>query len=144
MQLRRDPLSVHYDGYVRVIMIRAARASRNGRGVRVWIASPRGEFAHPDPKGLTRHERAFTRSSYYLIFRVPMNQYKLGGDPPAWSLKLTWTDELRASSGGRLARGANIRLFERSQARVRRGASYIEDESLRSMPAEDGSRVIPA
>jgi len=144
MQLRRDPLSVHYDGYVRVIMIRAARASRNDKGVRVWIASPRREFAHPDPRGLTRHERAFSRSAYYLIFRVPMNLYRLGGDPPEWSLKLTWTDEIRPSSGGRMARGANIRLFPRGQARVRRGASYIEDESLRSMPTDEGGRVIPA
>jgi len=144
VQLRRDPLSVHYDGYVRVIMIRAARASRNGKGVRVWIASPRGEFSHPDPRGLTRHERAFSRAAYYLIFRVPMNQYKLGGDPPQWSLKLRWTNEIRPSSGGRMARGANIRLFPRGQARVRRGASYIEDAGLRSMPTDEGDRVIPA
>jgi len=145
VQLRRDPLSVHYDGYVRVIMIRAIRASRDGKGVRVWIASPRREYSRPDPKGLTRHERAFSRSSYYLIYRVPMNEYLKGGDPPAWSLKLTWTDEIRPSSGGRMARGANIRIFERGRARVRRGRSYVGDPSLRSMPTEDGSgRVIPA
>jgi len=41
MGYRRDPLSVHFDGYVRVIMIRAVRAAANERGVRVWIASPR-------------------------------------------------------------------------------------------------------
>ena len=79
--LRRDPLSVHYDGYVRMVMIRAVRASRNRQGVRVWVASPRREFRYPDPRGLTRHERAFTRSAYYLIYRVPMNEYLKGGIP---------------------------------------------------------------
>ena len=29
MGYRRDPLSVHFDGYVRVIMIRAVRAAAN-------------------------------------------------------------------------------------------------------------------
>ena len=144
MGYRRDPLSVHFDGYVRVIMIRAVRAAANERGVRVWIASPRREFAHPDARGLTRHERAFSRSAYYLMFRVPMNEFMRGGEPPAWSLKLTWTDEIRPSSGGRMARGANIRVFTRGRARVRRGASYVQDPALRSVPGDDGERLIPA
>jgi len=143
MAYQRDPLSVAYDGYVRQVMIRAARESRNRRGVRVWVASPRGEYARPDPRGLTVHERAFTRSAYYLIFRVPMSNYQRGGDPPDWSLKLTWLDELRPSSGGRMARAANIRLFPRGQARIRAG-SYVQDPGQRSTVADDGSRLIPA
>lgn len=142
--LTRDPLSVAYDDYARQVMIRAVRASRSARGVRVWIASPRGEYAHPDPRGLTVHERAFTRSCYYLIFRVPMSAYQKGGDPPEWSLKLTWLDELRPSTPGRMARAVNIRLYPRGQARVRRGVSYVADPSQRSTVTGDGTRRIPA
>ncbi len=62
----RDPLSVRYDGVVRDLMTRAARAHRNSASVVAWIASPRGEFRHRDRGGRTAHERAFTRSAYYL------------------------------------------------------------------------------
>ena len=72
MPYGRDPLSWHYDGYVRQVMIRAIRASRNGRSVRVYIASPRSSFRATDAGGRTAHERAFTRSAYYLMWRVPL------------------------------------------------------------------------
>ena len=71
MSYGRDPLSWHYDGYVRQVMIRAIRAGRNNTGVRVYIASSRAEFRSPDKGGRTRHERAFTRSVYYLMWRSP-------------------------------------------------------------------------
>src|SRR5215472_16506636 len=124
MPYERDPLSVAYDGYVRQVMIRAARASRLGRGVRVWVSSPRAEYRHPDPGGLTVHERAFKRAAYYLIYRAPMNEYLAGGDLPQFSLKCTFRDELRPSSKGHMARACDLRLFPRGQARVRKGRSY--------------------
>jgi hypothetical protein len=125
MPYYRDPLSTAYDGYVRQVMIRAARASRNGQGVRVWIASPRRSGT--DAGGRTSHERAFTRSAYYLIWRTPINTHTI----PEWSLKLTWSGEQRASSGGRVARAATVRLFPRSKARVR-GVSWVKHPELQS------------
>ena len=127
MPYGRDPLSWHYDGYVRQVMIRAARASRAGHGVRVYIASPRAQFRRPDAGGRTRHERAFMRSCYYLMWRVPIN----AGIIPDWSLKMTWGDQLRPSDQGRLARPVTIRLWPRSQARVR-GARWSRDPALQS------------
>ena len=113
----RDPLSVYYDGPVRQLMLRAARASLDRHSVRTWIASPRGEFGRLDRGGRTPHERAFTRSAYYLVFKTPIR----AGQVPEWSLKLSWgaDEDLRASSGGRLARPVLVRLYPRSQARVR-------------------------
>ena len=116
---RRDPLSVHYDGVVHGMLLRAARASSTSRGVLVYIASPRAEFRHPDRSGRTVHERAFTRSAYYIVKGGPNHSGDRSyGNVPDWSLKLTWGEELRASSRGRLARPVVIRLFPRSQARV--------------------------
>lgn len=139
MGARRDPLSVRYDGAVRDLMIRAARAHRDGRGVQAWIASPRAEFRARDRGGRTAHERAFTRAAYYLVFRVPIRQ----GRAPDWSLKLTWGDDgqRRASSAGRLARPVQVRLFRRSGARVR-GARWVDDPSLRSRIGADGQRIV--
>ena len=115
----RDPLSTRYDGVVRDVMARAARAQRQRQSVQVWVASPRGEYRGRDRGGRTAHERAFTRSAYYLIFRTPIRN----GHPPEWSLKITWggdTDR-KESSGGRLARPAQVRLYRRDQAKVGRG-----------------------
>ena len=111
----RDPLSVRYDGIVRDLMTRAGRAAASRQGIQAWIASPRAEFRAKDRGGRTAHERAFTRSAYYLIWRAPIN----AGVPQEWSLKLTWgTDaDRRASANNRLARPVTIRLFPRSQAR---------------------------
>ena len=109
----RDPLSVRYDGVVHGLMLRAGRASRSGRGVQAWIASPRGEFRARDRGGRTAHERAFTRAAYYLIF-------KNGGEPgrSGWSLRLTWggDGDRRASAYGKLARPVLVRLYPSSQA----------------------------
>jgi hypothetical protein len=113
MPSRRDPLSVRYDAVVHDLMLRAIWASRNRAGVRAWVASPRGEFRTQDRGGRTAHERAFTRSAYYLIF-------KNGGEPgrSGWSLKLTWgaDGDRRASSHGRLARPVTVRLFNTAEA----------------------------
>ena len=123
----RDPLSWHYDGYVRNVMIRAIRAGRNGRSVRVYIASPRASFRSVDAGGRTRHERAFTRSVFYLMWRTPIN----AGTVPEWSVKMSWGDEVQSSSGNRLARPVTIRVFPRSQARPR-GAQWSKDPALQS------------
>jgi len=123
----RDPLSWHYDGYVRNVMIRAIRAGRNGRSVRVYIASPRASFRSVDAGGRTRHERAFTRSVFYLMWRTPIN----AGTVPEWSVEMSWGDEVQSSSGNRLARPVTIRVFPRSQARPR-GAQWSKDPALQS------------
>ena len=127
MPYGRDPLSWHYDGYVRQVMIRAIRAGRNNTGVRVYVASSRAEFRSPDRGGRTRHERAFTRSVYYLMWRSPIN----AGAVPEWSVKLTWGDQLRPSSGGREARPVTIRVWPRSQGRPR-GEKWTRDPALQS------------
>ncbi len=139
MGARRDPLSIRYDGAVRDLMIRAARAHRDGRGVQAWIASPRPEFRARDKGGRTAHERAFTRAAYYLIFRVPLNR----GGTPEWSLRLAWGDDdaRRASSSGRLARPVQVRLFKRSGARVR-GARWVDDPARQSKIGADGQRIV--
>lgn len=135
MPPQRDPLSVRYDGVVRDLMLRAARAQRDRHAVQAWIASPREEFRRRDRGGRTAHERAFTRSAYYLIFKTPINR----GQVPDWSLKLTWgTDaDLRPSSEGRLARPVLVRLYRRGSARVS-GPSWRDDPSVQSRP---GSRI---
>lgn len=135
----RDPLSVRYDGVVHDLMVRAARAHRDGKSVVAWIASPRPEFRRRDTGGRTAHERAFTRSAYYLIFRTPIRQ----GQVPDWSLKLTWGPDTarRASSAGRLARPVQVRLFRRGGARVR-GASWVGEPALRSYIDAEGNRVV--
>ena len=125
----RDPLSVRYDAVVHELMMRAGRASRSGRGVQAWIASPRGEYRYLDRGGRTAHERAFIRSAYYLIFKNGG-----AGGRSGWSLRLTWgTDaDRRASSAGRLARPVLIRLFPRGQA-ARSSAPWV-GTSRQSLP----------
>lgn len=122
MPYQRDPLSIRYDGTVRQTMMRAIRASRNGRGVQAYIASARAELRNPDAGGRTAHERAFTRSAYYLVWRAPIN----AGRIPDWSLKLTWGDdsELQASSQGRMARPVRLRVFPRRGPRGGREHGY--------------------
>jgi hypothetical protein len=95
----------------------------------VWIASPRGEYAHPDRGGRTRHERAFTRSAYWLIFSN-------GGNPgeSGWHLKLTWGEELRPSSSGRMARPVVVRLFTRAHVS---GPRWVDGEGR----SEPGNRI---
>lgn len=127
MGFPRDPLSVRYDAAAFNAVMRAIRASKNGQGVQLWVASTRGELRNPDAGGRSAHERAFTRSAYYLVFRAPINR----GGIPAWSLKLTWGDELRPSGQGRLARPVRVRVWPRSQARVR-GARWTDDPRLQS------------
>lgn len=123
----RDPLSIRYDPVVRQVMARAIRASRAGRGVTVSVSSTRAELRHPDGGGRTAHERAFTRSAYYLVWKTPV----LMGAEPAWSLKITWADEVSPSSHGRMARQARVRLWPRAQARVR-GEHWTKNPQLQS------------
>ena len=131
----RDPLSVRYDLVVRQALVRAIRASRNRHAVTVWIASPRGQFKRLDKGGRTAHERAFTRSAYYQVFKIPYNM----GLTPDYSLKLTWGTVLEPSSKGRLARACSVRIYPRSQARKPlAGRSWRDDDAYRSVP---GARI---
>lgn len=127
MGFARDPLSVRYDAAARQVLIRAIRASKNGQGVTLWIASTRAELRNPDAGGRSAHERAFSRAAYYDVFRRPLN----AGTVPDWSLKLTWGDELRPSGQGRMARPVRVRVWPRAQARVR-GERWTSDASLQS------------
>lgn len=129
MPYQRDPLSVRYDAAARQAVLRAARASRSNSGVRVWIASSASERRNPDAGGRTAHERAFSRSAYYLVFRAPINRKEV----PQWSLKLTWGNDsdLRASSEGRMARPVTLRLFPRWQAKPR-GPRWTDNPELQS------------
>jgi hypothetical protein len=129
MSYQRDRLSVRYDPTAARVLLRAARLSRERKGVTVWISSTRAELRQRDEGGRTAHERAFTRAAYYPVFRVPMRE----GRVPDWSLKLTWgaDSELRPSSGGRLARPVQVRLYPRSKARVS-GERWTDDVRLQS------------
>lgn len=136
----RDPLSVHYDAFVRATILRGIAAARNRKSVQVWVASPRAEFARPDAGGRTAHERAFSRSVYYLVWREPVNR----GVDPEWSVKLEWGDdgELHSSGAGKLARPVKIRVWPRSEARVR-GPRWTDSPARQSRIGDDGERHIP-
>lgn len=120
MSRSRDALSVRYDASARRILAHAARASKNGHSVTAWIASPVAEFHHIDGGGRTRHERAFTRSVYWIVRGGPISE----GDPIRWSLKLTWGKEKKPSSTGKKARQVKVRLFRAEDAEVT-GEPYI-------------------
>jgi hypothetical protein len=134
--LARDPLSVRYDPVAEWAVMRAIRASRSGRGVVLWIASPRGDFRRLDQGGRTADERAFTRAAYNLVTHQPVRRMKYGEGPgPQWSLKLVWGMARQPSGAGRDARAVRVRVWPRSQARVRRGTSWLEGEGFgRSEP----------
>lgn len=127
----RDPLSVLYDQRVRRVLLRAILARRDRQGVPVWVASPPAEFRRLDRGGRTAHERAFTRSAYYQVFKVPRN----AGELPYWSLKLEW-GPIRYRHG-RWGRTVQVRLY-------RYGSGYkhasqheqwsAPDSTMRSVP----------
>jgi hypothetical protein len=119
---QRDPLSVRYDGTVRQALLRAIKAGRYRHSITIWIASPREEFRRKDKGGRTAHERAFTRSAYYQVVKVPYN----AGVPQDYSLKLRWGEELEPSSRGRLARPVAVRMYRRSS-----GEGYVREKVAR-------------
>src|SRR5271154_571350 len=123
----RDPRSVEWDPAVRAMMIRAIRAMRNGKGVLVWVASPRHQFREKDGGGRTAEERAFTRAAYWQVWGLPRKT----GTPMHYSLKLTW-GQLVPSSHGRRARAVQVRLFPRGTNKgpgraERRGTSWVQE-----------------
>ena len=130
----RDPLSVAYDVRVRRVLLRAIVARRDRKGVPVWVVSPNPEFRHLDKGGRTRHERAFTRSAYYQVFKVPRN----AGELPYYSLKLVWGPvQLR---NGRRGRVVQVRLFRygSGRAHAEKSPQWITDDARRSVP---GNRI---
>jgi hypothetical protein len=120
----RDPLITAYEGHAHDAVLRAIRASRYRRAVVVFVNSPRGEYGRLDRGGRTRHERAFTRAAYRLVFDGPA----AAGEPSQWSLKLTWRDQLSPGRPGWLARAVAVRIFPRQEARVPAGQSWVRDE----------------
>jgi hypothetical protein len=131
----RDPLSVAYDSRVRRVLLRAIIARRSDRGIPAFVQSPPREFRAPDRGGRTKHERAFTRSAYYQVFKVPRNL----GELPAYSLRLDWGKiEFRH---GRWGRVVQVRLFRYGSGRrhaEQAGRQWITDDALRSVP---GNRI---
>ena len=103
--MARDALSVAYDARVRRVLLRAILARRERKAVPVFVASPPRDFRHLDRGGRTAHERAFTRSAYYQVFRVP----RMAGELPYYSLKLTWGPI--TFRNGRWGRVVRVRLF---------------------------------
>src|SRR5271170_6074702 len=146
----RDPRSVEWDGAVRSVLISAIRASRQRKGVIVWVASPRGQFRDKDAGGRTAEERAFTRAAYYQVFLVPRKM----GVRPDYSLKLTWGDSLEPSSHGRRARACRVRLYTYGSgyAKVAKGdrqewfleAESTGDTSFQRAAETLGARQVPA
>ena len=138
--LQRDPLSVRYDPVADWAVMRAIRASRSGRGVVLWIASPRGDFRRTDRGGRTADERAFTRACYNLVTHEPVKVMRRDGGPgPQWSLKLAWGSEREPSGAGRDARPVRVRVWPRSQARVKRGTSWLDGHGFGR--SEPGRRI---
>lgn len=130
----RDPLSVAYDARVRRVLLRAIVARRDRKGVPVFVASPPAEFRRLDKGGRTAHERAFTRSAYYQVFRVPRNEREL----PMYSLKLDWGKI--TYRGGRWGRVVRVRLFRYGSGyqHARSRPQWITGDARRSVP---GSRI---
>lgn len=135
MPAERDPLSERFDTATRRALNEARRKAPPRTADR-FVASPPREFRDLDKGGRTAHERAFQRSAYYLIFKVPRND----GVPPAWSLKITWGKIER--HGGRWGRRVRLRLFPygRGYRKVLRNheTSYAEHEYLRARPGQIG------
>lgn len=127
----RDPLSVTYDDVTWRLLLRAVRNhQRNPKdptAAEIFIQSPPREFRQLDYGRRTAHERAFTRSVYYIVFRVPRNL----DASPKWSAKITW-GPITKSAGGRWGRTARVRLF-----RAGAGTKYVERIMARDPWSED-------
>ena len=124
MPAERDPLSEEYDEPVLRLLRRAAR-SKPPRIVETFVYSPPREFATLDRGGRTGHERAFTRSVYYITYKIPV---RLGEDPE-WSAKITWGKIQKRSRGW--GRPVKVRLFPygRGYRKARRsGQTWITDQ----------------
>lgn len=130
----RDPLSVAYDQRVRRVLLRAIVARRENKAVPVFVASPPASFRRLDRGGRTAHERAFTRSAYYQVFKVPRN----AGELPTYSLKLTWGPI--AFRHGRWGRVVRVRLYRYGSGyrHAQSRPQWITDETRRSVP---GARI---
>jgi hypothetical protein len=127
-----DELAGRYSAAAANAVTRAIRASRYGASVAVYVSSPRAEFRRLDRGGRTRHERAFTRACYEIVFDGPAAR----GEQSPWSLKLTWRSQADPGAPGRLSRAVALRIFPRDQARVPAGRSWVLDQGAgRSTPA---------
>jgi hypothetical protein len=126
----RDPLSVTYDDVVMRLLLRAVRShQRNPKdptAAEIFVQSPPREFRALDKGRRTAHERAFTRSVYYIVFKVPRNLEV----QPKWAAKITWGPIRR--SGSRWGRTARVRLF-----RAGSGTRYVENIMRRDPWSED-------
>jgi hypothetical protein len=126
----RDPLSVGYDELVWRLLLRAVRNHKQNpkepTGAEVFVQSPPREFRALDYGRRTAHERAFTRSVYYIVFKVPRNE----GVPPKWAAKIVWGPITKR--GSRWGRTARVRLF-----RAGSGSRYVEKIMRRDPWSED-------
>ena len=72
----RDPLSVHYDRSARRLLLAAIRA--RALAAVMFVHSPGPQFRDLDQGArwrLTLNERAFTRSVFYQVMKVPPRQW---------------------------------------------------------------------
>lgn len=83
--LRRDPLSVHYDGWARQLLeqLRADPWNWHARQVDTDPADTRAT----DAAGLTHNERAAQRSLYWCLAHAATSGLRIR---PAWSLQIAW------------------------------------------------------
>jgi hypothetical protein len=95
-------MSVRFDAPVRRALVAAIEA--RPRRHSVWVGSPPSEFRQLDRGGRTVRERAFTRSAYYIVRRLPMRE----GSAPYWSLQIAWGPITKR--GGRWGRVAQLRM----------------------------------
>lgn len=131
----RDPRSVAYDPVVRRVLLAAIEARKNRRPAEFFVSSPPRDFQFPDKGGLTKDERAFTRSVYYQTYRVPVNE----GLDPEWSAKIAWGKIERR--GTRWGRAARVRLYRYGYGyrhAAKSGQPWITDAGGGSFA--DGSR----
>jgi hypothetical protein len=143
MPFERDPLSVEYDGWAAELLNRAIStpyAHRAGR-----IRSPRRDPI--DAKGLSMHERAATRSLYYLVMHHPVAGPLRGSGLQEWSLRVDWGEAVNERRAFGLRRGDRVRQvlvvvtpYWIGRRMVAPGRSYTARPPLRSrgeLPGDD-------
>ena len=123
-------MSVQYDPGTHRLLLKAIRSRTAPRVAEAFIQSPPREFRALDYGRRTAHERAFTRSVYYLVLKVPQNM----GAVPLWSAKIVWGPVEKR--GGRWGRQVRVRLF-----RYGSGQKYVSQIMRRDPWSEDVDAV---
>jgi hypothetical protein len=128
--LRRDPLSVRYDQWARLVLAQLKRDP--------WAWQARlftGPAGPVDSGGLTHSERAATRSLYWCLNHAASSGARIR---PEWSLQVAWGHELTRADGVR-CRELRARLTPRDSGRravlVGLADSYVRHPTSRGTRA---------